>query len=298
MKLALLLTTRNKVIYTQAAVKSMFSQVGPPIELLLSDSGSTDGTKVILDEMAASYKGPHTVRRLNCPCAQSPGMGGLNAHINWAVTQTDADVIMQLSGDDYDLAQRAQLTREAFETHKPSMVLGSQYYVTEKMEYIGETPHAEEDRWCTLEDMTVNLVGGSTCQAWDRAFWDKVSPLEGIASADIVLPSLAVMDRGAYLLKTRFHAYRKVNDLNNTGLEGVYNALPEKDPRRLQLEELMHFQVASGWREVIGKMDKAGWRKPEHVAPLYHAFIGRTMSWTTTRLKLTEAKLPPLAFKA
>lgn len=296
-KYALLLTTRNKVIHTQAAVKSMFMQVGEPLELLLSDSGSEDGTRQILDEMAAIYDGPHTVRRLDCPCAEAPGMSGLNAHITWAMTQTDADVVMQLSGDDYDLAQRAKFTREAFEAHSPSMVLASQYYVSERMEYQGETPHATEDRWCNMEDMTLRLIGGSTCQAWTREFWDKVGPLEGVASPDVVLPSLAVLDKGAYLLAARLHAYRKVNHIDNTGLEGVYNSIPEGDMRRAQLAELMHFQVASGWRHVVGKMDQLGWRTDEAAAALANALLDRTMGWIQTRLQMTMDGIPPIPFK-
>lgn len=296
-KYALLLTTRNKVIHTQAAVNSMFMQKGPPIELLLSDSGSDDGTKEILDDMAATYSGPHKVRRLDCPCAQAPGMSGMNAHVSWAMTQTDADVVMQLSGDDYDLANRALFTREAFEAHNPSMVLVSQYYVSEKMEYQGETPHAHEDRWCNMEDMTIRLIGGSTCQAWTREFWDKIGPLEGIASMDVVMPPLAVLDKGAYLLKARQHAYRKVHSIHNTGLEGVYYSFEENDPRRLQLAELMHFQVASGWHTVIAKMDKAGLRTDEATMALANAFIDRAMSWTVTRLKMSEDGVPPIPFK-
>lgn len=297
MKLALLLTTRDKVIHTQAAVKSMFMQVGEPLEILLSDSGSTDGTKAILDDMARSYNGPHTVRRLDCPVPNGPGMGGLNIHVNWAVTQTDADVIMQLSGDDYDLAQRAQLTRAAFEAHSPSMVLCSQYYVNEKMEYVGETPFAEEDRWCNLEDMTVRLVGGSTCQAWTHEFWEKVGPMEGIASMDVVLPPLAVLHKGAYLLKTRAHCYRQVNSLSNTGLQGVHACYEPGSPPQLQLEELMHFQVASGWYQVLGKMDRAGLRTEEATVTLANAIFDRMSGWVRARLQMTQDKIPPLAFK-
>ena len=104
-KYAMLLTARDKVRHVGDAVKSMFAHVGPPIELLLSDQGSIDGTGAVLDELAARYKGPHTVRRLQCPRIEVRGMPGLNEHVNWAMTQTDADVVMQLSADDYDLAQ-------------------------------------------------------------------------------------------------------------------------------------------------------------------------------------------------
>ncbi len=297
MKYALLLTARDKVRHVSDAVNSMFKQVGRPIELLLSDQGSHDGTATILDDMARSYNGPHKVRRLNCPDTELIGMPGMNAHVNWAMTQTDADVVMQLSADDYDLAERSQLTQAAFEEHSPSMVCVAQYYVNGKMEYQGHTPHAEEDRWLTLEDMTKNLMGGSTCQAWDRAFWDKIGGLHGVGSMDVVMPPLAVMDRGAWLVKTPAHCYRKVTSLQNTGLEGIYYHHKEGSKERLQLEELMHFQITSGYYTVLTKMDFAGMRKPEHEMVLANCILDRTASWVVTREKMTFECIPPIPFK-
>lgn len=297
-KYALLLTARDKVQHVAAAVKSMFMQVGPPIELILSDSGSVDGTCAIMDDMARTYNGPHTVRRINCPehCDWT-GMAGMNAHVSWAMTQTDADVVMQLSADDYDLARRSEVTIKAFEEHNPSMVCVSQYYVSEKMEYQGETPHSTEDRWLTLEDMTINLMGGSTCQAWDRAFWDKIGGLDGVASMDVVMPPLAVLDRGAWLVQSRQHAYRKVLSLKNTGLEGIYYHHPEDSPERIKLAELMHFQIASGYYKVIEKMDNAGLRTDEAALVLANAVLDRCASWVSTRNKMSFDRIPPIPFK-
>lgn len=297
LKYALLLTARDKVRHVAAAVQSMFAQVGPPIELLLSDQGSTDGTDVIMDELAGKYDGPHKVRRLNCPDTELIGMPGMNAHVSWAMTQTDADVVMQLSADDYDLAQRAELTRKAFEERNPSMVCVSQYYVNEKMEYQGETPHSTEDRWLTIEDMTVNLMGGSTCQAWTREFWGKIGGLQGVGSMDVVMPPLAVMDKGAWLVKARAHCYRKVTGLRNTGLEGVYYHHPEGSKERLQLAEVMHYQISAGYYAVLQKMDDAGWRKPEWEVALANCILDRAASWVTTRNKMTFDCISPIPFK-
>lgn len=296
-KYALLLTARDKVRHVAAAVTSMFKQVGPPIELLLSDQGSVDGTRTILKDMAKTYNGPHKVRILDCPETDVIGMPGMNAHVNWAMTQTDADVVMQLSADDYDLAQRSELTIKAFEEHNPSMVCVSQYYVNEKMEYQGETPHSTEDRWLTLEDMTKNLIGGSTCQAWTREFFEKIGGLTGVGSMDVVMPPLAVMDKGAYLVKTRAHCYRQVHHVSNTGLEGVYYAHPENSKERLQLEELMHFQITAGYYTVIAKMDSAGLRTDDRAITLANCVLDRVASWAMIREKMTFKRIPPIAFK-
>lgn len=297
MRVALLLTARDKVRYVSDAVKSMFAQTGPSIELLLSDQGSVDGTAAVLDDLARGYAGPHTVRRLQCPVTRPRGMPGLNEHLNWAMTQTDADVVLQLSADDYDLAQRAELTAAAFEEHKPSMVLGGMYYVSEKGVYLGETPHLNESRWANLEDMTLRYLGGSTCQAWTHEFWDEVQPITGVGSIDVPLPFLAVLVKGAYALHPRMHCYRKVLSEQNTGLEGIYGVYPEGDPRRLQLEELMHFQVTAGHYFALGKMQEKGWGTLEAMHILAAAILDRNASWINVRQRMSFEGIPPIPFK-
>jgi hypothetical protein len=301
-KYALLLTARDKVRHVADAVKSMYAQVGPPITIYLSDQGSVDGTNVILDDLKASYRGPHKIIRLNCPVTDIHGMPGLNAHINWAMTQIEEDVVMQLSADDYDLAQRSELTIAAFEAFNPSMVLGAMYTVDEGMKYLGETPQPDDanpdkDMWITVEQMFPKFVGGSTCQAWTREFWDKAGPLEGVASPDVVLPFLAVLDKGAYYLHTKMHAYRKVLSASNTGLEGVYYSYPEGDKRRQQLEELIHFQVSAGLYTVLRKMQAMGIATPEAHTALLQAAMDRSASWVKVREEISLAGIPPIAMK-
>lgn len=299
-KYALILLNRNKVRYVRDAVKSMFMQVGPPIELILSDNGSTDGSKPLLDELARSYNGQHKVRRIDCPYNDMEGMAGLNFHINWSMTQTDADVIMSLAGDDYDLAQRSELTIKAFEEKDPSMVLGGMYYVTDSMKYIGETPGLDVkdgDRWATIRDMTVNLMGGSTIQAWSREFYDKIGPMEGVGSIDIPWPFLAVLMKGAWAIATRVHCYRTVVGVGNTGLESVWKAYPEGDPRRLQTEELMHFQVMNGYYFALSRMNKLGIATEDATNAIAQCILDRSASWNNVRERMSFEKILPIPFK-
>lgn len=299
-KYALLLLNRNKIRYVGDAVKSMFAQVGPPIELLLSDNGSEDGSKAFLDDLARSYNGPHNVRRLDCPYNGMVGMAGLNHHINWAMTQTDADVVMTLAGDDYDLAQRSELTIKAFEERDPSMVLGAMYYVTEDMKYMGETPALDPkdgDRWATIKDMVENMMGGSTIQAWSREFWDAVGPMEGVGSVDVPLPFLAVLMKGAWAIATRMHAYRQVIGVGNTGLESVWKAYPEGSPERLQVEEQIHFQVTAGYYFALGRMQKLGIQNDEATNALVKVILDRNASWVNVRQKMSFEGVPPKGFR-
>jgi len=301
MKATFILHCRNKAKYVGHAVATMFAQqTREPIEILLSDSGSTDGSLEILKAAAQSYGGPHKVRVLECPDRSYPGMHGLNQHINWTMTQTDADVICQLSADDYCLQGRVQKVVEAFEKHKPSMVLTGMYYVSEGMEYSGESAWPPASGWCLVEEMYPKFVGGSASQAWSHSFWDRMGPLEGIGSQDVVMPFVAACTpERCYYLHDRLHAYRRVADLNNTGLEGVLNAVPEEDQtKRFALEELIHFQVIAGHYAALRKLDAMGLRGDAANAALAQAILDRAASWTMCRERLSLACIPPMPFKA
>jgi len=299
MKAAFMLNARDKAKHVEFAARSMFLQQDCTLEILLSDQGSKDGTAEILDRVAAEYSGPHTVRRLNCPpevCAPR-GMPGLNAHINWAMTQTDADVILQLSADDYALPGRAAAVLRAFEAHKPSMVLTGMYYVNEDCKYLAESAWPDKDGWCLVEEMFPKAVGGSASQAWTHEFFDKLGGLQGVGSQDVIMPFLACLDKGAYYLRERLHCYRKVVDPKNTGLEGVYYAYPEGHPMRLQLEELMHFQVMAGMYACLGAAQRLGLMTEAANAALANAILDRSASWCATRQNMSFAGVAPLPFR-
>lgn len=299
MKAAFMLNARDKAKHVEFAARSMLLQEDCILEIIFSDQGSTDGTRQILDKVAAEYHGSHIVRRLDCPpevCA-SRGMPGLNAHINWVMTQTDADVILQLSADDYALPGRAAAVIKAFESHKPSMVLTGMYYVNEDCKYLAESAWPPADGWCVLEDMFSKAVGGSASQAWTHEFFDRMGGLQGVGSQDILMPFLACLDKGAYYLHERLHCYRKVVSLDNTGLEGVYHAYPEGHPTRLQLEELMHFQVMAGMYAVLGNAQRLSLMNDRATAVLANAILDRSASWCATRQNMSFAGVPPLPFK-
>ncbi len=53
--------TYNQARFVREAVESALAQTYSPIEILLSDDCSTDGTFEIIQETVKGYSGPHTV---------------------------------------------------------------------------------------------------------------------------------------------------------------------------------------------------------------------------------------------
>lgn len=103
------LLSYNQEEYIADAVRSALAQQGPPIEIILSDDCSTDGTYQIIRDVAAGYMGPHrvTVRRNETNL-------GLVRHFQEVFTRCSGEVMIVAWGDDVALPDRALAVREAF----------------------------------------------------------------------------------------------------------------------------------------------------------------------------------------
>ena len=77
------------------AVASAFAQTYRPLEIILSDDCSPDGTFAVMEEMAAAYRGPHTVR-LN----RNPVNLGIVGHTNHVWQLANGALLTACHGDD------------------------------------------------------------------------------------------------------------------------------------------------------------------------------------------------------
>jgi glycosyltransferase involved in cell wall biosynthesis len=95
----------NEEKYIRAAIGGAFSQDYSPLEIVLSDDGSSDETFQIMQGMAAEYKGPHRVM-LNRN-AQKLGIG---SQITAAVEKSHGELILLANGDDVSIPERTRIT--------------------------------------------------------------------------------------------------------------------------------------------------------------------------------------------
>lgn len=282
---------RNKERHVQRCIASVLATTYP-CEILLSDQGSTDRTREILVQMVAEYQGPHTVRLVDCPNTEAKGMAGLNAHINWLMDQTDADIIVISAADDITEPERVAKTVEAYEEFNPSMVLTGMWFLDENLGYEGENAYPSQSGWVNVDDCISKCVAGSTSISWTREFWDKIKPHPAIIGNDVFMPFLAILEKGTYYLHDRLHSYIKYADPSNTGLEGVWRAADEAG--KLQLEELMHFQTTTALYSILACMDAKGWVNEDAKLAIYQQVLNRAASWTNTRQRMTFEGIPPI----
>jgi len=111
----------NQARFIREAVESALAQTYSPIEVLLSDDCSTDGTFEIIQDLAKRYSGPHTII-LN----RNTRNLGLSEHVNRIIERAAGELIIAADGDDVSDPQRTERCVDAWlKNGKPAALVTS-----------------------------------------------------------------------------------------------------------------------------------------------------------------------------
>jgi glycosyltransferase involved in cell wall biosynthesis len=165
----------------RAAIEGAFAQTWQPLEIVLSDDASSDNTFRIMEEMAASYRGPHRVV-LN----RNTGNLGLIGHLNRVMAIAKGDFVVQNAGDDVSLPERtarlagiwAASGRRAKLVHSRAMGLDAAGNVRERRPGRALPPMQNASPREVL-DWGHELIGAAC--GWDRDLFDRYGPLPAAA---------------------------------------------------------------------------------------------------------------------
>ncbi|HVH03089.1 MAG TPA: glycosyltransferase [Amaricoccus sp.] len=174
---SLFVTAYRQERLVRAAIESAFAQTWAPLEILLSDDCSPDGTYRVMQEMAAAYRGPHRVI-LN----RNPRNLGITAHVDRIMELTAGDFVVQLAGDDVATPDRAAKLAGAWLAS--GRRLKAIHSARRRMDEAGGV-HEVIDDGRVLAGMTPlavirdhgTLVGATL--GWDRDLWRVFGPLGG-----------------------------------------------------------------------------------------------------------------------
>lgn len=108
-KVTFALFAYNQGDYVSEAVKGAFEQTYSPLEIILSDDGSTDKTADILQAMAYEYRGPHNII-LNLNNTNH----GLARHINKIMDMASGELVVLAAGDDISYPERTSALVDAW----------------------------------------------------------------------------------------------------------------------------------------------------------------------------------------
>lgn len=166
---------RQEAVVEQA-VASVLAQEGEPLEILLSDDASPDGTFAIMQEMAAAYRGPHLVR-LN----RNPANLGIIGHVNRIAELASGRFIIHGAGDDVSEPNRAAQLLAAWNdgadgvmaVHSNVLKIDAQ---DRALEVSGPHPGILSDpRPVDIVRTMANCIGAAA--AWDRRVFERFGPI-------------------------------------------------------------------------------------------------------------------------
>ena len=182
------------------AIAGAFAQTYEPLEIILSDDASPDGTFRLMEEMAAAYEGPHTVR-LN----RNPENLGLVRHIDRIMELATGELIVQNAGDDVSRPDRVERLAEAWleSGREAKVIFSAADDVDEAGEFQGVWRGDGETfaRADAVEIITGRCFMIGAVMAWERSVFDCFGPLgPGLTVEDTLIPFRAViLGRIAYV---------------------------------------------------------------------------------------------------
>ncbi len=173
--------------FIREAIEAAFSQSYQPLEIILSNDCSPDGTFEIMKSMAAGYHGPHTLI-LNRN-EKNLGTGG---HINKVMELSHGELIVIAAGDDVSLPERTRRLYDVYRSTKgraKSLNSGSIVIDEEgRTRYVFRDHGAEERYKLEHMDSSHYILTGST-HAWRREVFDTFGPLlTPLNCEDMVIP--------------------------------------------------------------------------------------------------------------
>lgn len=167
----------NQENLVKIAMKSALAQDYSPLEVIVSDDCSTDGTWAAIQKIAADYDGPHQLR-----ITRNDVNMGIGPHVGKVGVMARGELIVQADGDDLSAPDRVSRLVSAWLDHgKPEGALHSAVRIPERNGgyRISKGSGADPEK-STLEYFVKNQFRGQffgAAAAYTRGVFSKFPPL-------------------------------------------------------------------------------------------------------------------------
>ena len=205
---SMLLIAYQQQAMVEQAIRGALQQSYSPLEILISDDASTDGTWAAIERAVAGYEGPH--RLLLNRNAENLGIGG---HISQLVGLSHGALLFVAAGDDISLPQRCERVVGAWlaENCGPDLISSNLIDIDEHGNPHGQITPTDLRAYRNAADWLAHppyVVGAA--QAWTRRVYDRFGPLPaGAIGEDLLMVFRAVMSGGAITLAEPLVQYRR-----------------------------------------------------------------------------------------
>jgi glycosyltransferase involved in cell wall biosynthesis len=205
---SVLLMAYNQQSSVRAAIEGALAQTYQPLEIIVSDDASTDGTFEAMRQAVADYRGPHTVR-LN----RNPANLGIGAHISRLVALSHGEMLFVAAGDDVSLPQRCEQVMQAWlaQDQRPDLIAAAMIDIDADGRRHGTIQPSDLSRYRSAADWLArppHVIGAA--QAWTRRLFDRYGPLpSGVVGEDLIMVFRAIGSGGALTLDEPLVLYRR-----------------------------------------------------------------------------------------
>lgn len=205
--MAIILLAYRQEKYIREAIQSVLAQTYSPLEIIVSDDASPDGTWGILDEEIKKYTGSHSII-----LHRNQKNLGLMGNLLKAVSLSTAPYLVMAAGDDISEPDRVAIIARAFVRGERNVTL-----VASNAAYIDETgrplPSASwpEHTCSDPESIFDNIVvAGGAWAAYRRDLFDVFLPIDlRISNEDVVLTHRAALMGDLIFLAEKLVRYRR-----------------------------------------------------------------------------------------
>ncbi|WP_295641739.1 glycosyltransferase [uncultured Methylibium sp.] len=205
---SLLVLTYQQCELLDVAVQAAFAQDCPPIEIVLSDDGSTDGSFERLEALAAGYRGVHRVRLR----PRGPNLG-IAAHYNELLRFADGELLITAAGDDISAPDRVRRLVEAWDANdRRADLIASDLMDMDASGRLHDPIRVDDlGRWRGVADWMARrpyIVGAG--HAFTRRLMERFGPMDArIAYEDQIMVFRAIALGGAITVAVPLVHYRR-----------------------------------------------------------------------------------------
>lgn len=283
-RVSFFLMTYKQEAFVAKALKSLFDQDYPNLQIVVSDDCSPDGTRRVIEEVVAGYDGPHDL------VVSFNEKNLLFTHLTKIMDLTDGAFIVQGHGDDVFHPDRAARMVEVWQRTGADVVTTNAVVIDAEdnpLRYWRD-PNTRHD--CSLEAFVRDLsipAGFGAGMGWSRALWERWGGLpRGPRQMDLVWAFRGCLMGGCEFISDPLINYRDHGD--NMSMWALRKKA--KDETALMLVNERH--IGNVAANIVAFIDMIQAHLKDHpedararaaLTPLIQHLLGTTSQWTRLR---------------
>jgi glycosyltransferase involved in cell wall biosynthesis len=203
-----ILLAYNQQDTVESAAASVLAQQCEPLEIVLSDDASSDGTFVLLQAAAERYVGPHHVR-----ARRNEVNLGIGEHYNQLLRETRAPLLVTAAGDDISTPDRVARLLQAWDASGGCADLVASHLIDlddqgrlhQQIRVDDLAPYRRVEDWIAARPY---IVGAG--HAFTRRMMERFGPMAAdVAYEDQIMVFRAIVSGGAMTVDAPLVHYRR-----------------------------------------------------------------------------------------